>query len=132
MNNSKKFVGTIGENIACRYLIKKNYEILTKNYHTRYGEIDIVAVDGSFIVFVEVKLRKFCAIVSGVEAIDTKKQKKIIKSAMVYLSRNGTSFQPRFDIIELTYFVKNGSKYLKTINHIKNAFTLDSCDYDSL
>lgn len=115
-------LGRIGENIACKFLDKNNYKILKRNYHTLYGEIDIIATDDSFIIFTEVKLRKFNSKISGLEAVDIKKQEKILKTAMIYLEENNIKLQPRFDVIELTYYLKNNSKVLKEVNHIKNAF----------
>lgn len=124
MSKSKK-VGDIGESIVCNYLEKNNYRLLARNYHTRYGEIDIIAESTPFIVFVEVKVRKFGSMVSGVEAVNLQKQRKIIKTAQDYLSKNNLALQPRFDVIELIYYLKNGSRFLKSMRHLENAFGLD-------
>ena len=124
-SNSILNIGYVGENFVSKYLIKNNYKILERNYHTRYGEIDIIASDRSSVVFVDVKVRNINSFVLPFEAVDLKKQKKIIKTALIYLSKNKIDLQPRFDVIGISYYTKNGSSFFKSINHIKNAFSLE-------
>lgn len=118
--------GCYGELLAARYLRKKGIEPLCANFRTRFGEIDIIAQDGEYIIFVEVKTRtgnfsRAC------EAVDEQKQKKIIAAACSYLSQNECGLQPRFDVMEV-YLFENGK--VKKINHIKNAFDAEaSCGY---
>ena len=80
MNNSKD-IGQNGETITLNYLLNKNYFLLEKNYHSRYGEIDIIVENEKYIVFVEVKTRNDKSISRGVESVDRKKREKIIKTA---------------------------------------------------
>ncbi len=110
--------GLLGENAAAKYLLKKDYKILARNFATRFGEIDIVASDNGFIVFCEVKARKPGALVSGLESVDYRKQQKIVKTANFYLLKHTTKLQPRFDVITL---VGSDSDY-KIETHIENAF----------
>lgn len=105
--------GVLGEVRAEQFLCDKGYEILGRNVKSPGAEIDLVAADGSVIVFVEVKTRTRSG-VSGREAVTTAKQKRICKGAMYYLMRHGLmNRQARFDVIEI-----QGGR----IAHIVNAF----------
>ena len=84
-NNDK---GKLGEDIACGELIKHGYEILAKNYRSTFGEIDIIAKKDFTVAFVEVKLRKSIAMGMPKEFVTKSKQKKIIATAMKFLSEN--------------------------------------------
>ena len=121
MNNSKD-IGQNGETITLNYLLNKNYFLLEKNYHSRYGEIDIIVENEKYIVFVEVKTRNDKSISRGVESVDRKKREKIIKTAFEYILKNGTDKQPRFDISEI--IVDSRNKF-KSINYFENAFDLE-------
>lgn len=116
-------IGRVGESLACEYLIRNGYKILKRNYQKRCGEIDIIAKNDLYLVFLEVKVRKVNSMVSGIEAVDIKKQKKIINTAIIYLKEFETNLQPRFDVIEINYYYRNNSRVLKNINHIENAFS---------
>lgn len=112
--------GVNGETIATKFLVKKGYDIAALNYRSRYGEIDIIAEDNEYIVFAEVKARSEKALYEPREAVTKQKQRKIISTAMQYLSATGAEKQPRFDVIEV-FMPKNPFKKVK-VNHIKNAF----------
>ena len=114
---------TAQENAAADYLVTKGFEIVDRNYHSRSGEIDIIAAGRGYIVFAEVKLRKNGAMVSGLEAVDLRKMRKIYKTACQWLSRNPVDMQPRFDILELTACGDNFD-----LTHIENAFGAEVCD----
>ncbi len=125
MNRSKE-KGTWGEGIAARYLSRKGYRVTARNYSSRYGEIDIIAQNTQYIVFAEVKLRRRGDSVSPAETVTWTKQKKIIQTALVYLSKYPTELQPRFDIIEiLEQGVQEGYCRLR---QIENAFSLEVGD----
>lgn len=109
-------IGNKGENLACEYILKKSYIILNRNYKTRFGEIDIIAKDNDFLVFVEVKTRKTKKYGLACEYVDFRKQEKIIKTASQFLCENPLDLQPRFDVIEV---------YDNEINHIESAFICD-------
>ena len=117
---SKSKTGTMGEIEAVRYFRNNGYRIVTVNYRTRFGEIDIICTKGNYMVFVEVKTRNEDSIAEPKESVDYNKQKKIINTAMIYLSSKRLLFQPRFDVVEIIYN-KNNDKII-SLNHIKNAF----------
>lgn len=91
--------GKMGEDLACQYLKNKGYLILERNYRSSYGEIDIIAQKGEFLSFVEVKLRDVNCGYQPQEAVTKEKQKRILKTALVYLQENPSALQPRFDVI---------------------------------
>jgi putative endonuclease len=93
-------LGESGEEIACRELGARGYAIVARRYRTRYGEIDIVARDGDFVVFVEVKLRTTGEFGGAAESVTPWKQRRVIAMAVDYLSRNGLTDRPcRFDVV---------------------------------
>lgn len=106
--------GKLGEDLVCVFLEKKGYNILERNFHSRWGEIDIIAKDGDAVVFVEVKTRKSSAFGAPAEYVTLAKKKKIIKTAFIYL--NGEECEMRFDVAEVFYGTEN------RINYIENAF----------
>lgn len=116
--------GRLGEEAAADFLRSKGYTIAEKNYRCRYGEIDIIAQSDNYIVFAEVKTRPKNSMLLPREAVDAKKQAKIIMAAEMYLSCHDIgTLQPRFDVIEVTTLPGKEFKIVK-INHIENAFTL--------
>ena len=105
-----------GEHIACKYIKKRGYKILEKNYRTRYGEIDIVAVDSDVLCFVEVKSRKNTDYGFPEDFVDKRKQQKLIKTSLIYsMCRMSKIADKRFDVV--TVNLNNGN-----CNVIKNAF----------
>ncbi|HHU23186.1 MAG TPA: YraN family protein [Clostridiales bacterium] len=117
----KKLTGRWGEIKAAEYLKKRRYKVIGMNYSCRHGEIDIIAKNKEFLVFVEVKLRKNDSFAQAMEYVTLSKQKKIITAARHWLSENPTELQPRFDVIEIYAPEGSASKEIK-INHIENAF----------
>ena len=110
----KKLLGLVGEKTAVKYLKSQKYKILETNYKRSTGEIDIIAKDGDYIVFVEVKTRTNDACGMPSEAVNHKKQLKYLKTAEFYLLEKSLNDMPcRFDVIEIL----DGQ-----INHINNAF----------
>ncbi len=100
--NRKK--GDIGEDIASKWLeINKNYCILERNYSTRYGEIDIIAQDNNFYVFIEVKYRSSNSHGLPYEAVTLPKQDRIAKSALCYMQKKDLTSTHRFDLMLLKY-----------------------------
>ena len=114
-------LGKWGEGIAAEYLRKKRYQIIAANYHTRFGEIDLIAANKKTVVFVEVKLRKNDDFARAMEHVDHRKQDKIRVTASMYLSQNPTSLQPRFDVVEI-YAPQGTSTLRPQINHMEDAF----------
>ena len=115
----RKNVGEIGENAAEKFLKKKKYKIIKRNYKNYYGEVDIIATDKQYTVFVEVKTRTGIDYGEASEAVNRIKQRKIATVAQTFLG-NPEYTQIRFDIIEV-YLDKQTMKVLK-INHIEDAF----------
>ncbi len=96
-------LGNSGENSAIQFLKDEGCTILERNYRTRFGEIDIIAQDGDFIVFVEVKTRRSIRCGNPFEAVDIRKQRRISKVALDYITRRGLHDTPaRFDVIAVT------------------------------
>ena len=111
-NNYQK--GQAGEKIACEYLSLKGFQIIEQNYRTSFGEIDIIAKDKEYIVFVEVKFRKTLKNGFPREAVGKFKQQNIIKTALSFIEeRNLQNVDFRFDVLEIL-----GTN----IEHIENAF----------
>ncbi len=123
---NKADVGRIGEKLACRFLRKNGYKILENNKRESHKEIDIIAANKEYIVFVEVKTRSVEADLysdygSPASAVNKKKQSNLIYAANAYLSNRHIDKQPRMDVIEV-YLEKNSGKLL-IINHIENAYS---------
>ena len=118
----KKEIGKIGEDIATKYLIKKKYQIIQKNFICRQGEIDIIALNQTKkeLVFIEVKTRTNNKYGNPSESVNESKQKHIYRSAEYFIYKNRLEkMQIRFDIIEINI---NSLKNIYKINHIDNAF----------
>lgn len=110
-----KIEGSKGEILAIEFLRDKGYKIVETNYKNKLGEIDIIALDGKTLVFVEVKCRSTLAFGRPYEAVDARKQQKIRRVAELYLVIKHKYYADcRFDIIE----VLGG----EIIGHIENAF----------
>lgn len=121
MDNQSK--GRLGEDAVCRLLEQRRHEILARNYHRRCGEIDIISKCGGFVVFTEVKSRKHGSMISGLEAVDRRKQEKIVRTADIWLSENDIGLQPRYDIAEVT--LSGSSPRVVDITIYEDAFTAD-------
>ena len=111
-----------GEELARRALEKRGYHILSTRERSRLGEIDIVARDGPALVFVEVKTRRGGRFGRPVEAVDRRKQKKLVRLALAYTARRGLSDTPlRFDVVG----VEVPSEGRPSIRVYRNAFGED-------
>ena len=112
-------LGKQGETAAAQYLEAKGYDILTRNYRTRSGEIDLIAKQSTTIVFIEVKTRTSTEYGYPAEFVTYRKQQKLLKAALFYLHTVRQDFSPaRFDVIE----VLSTPQGLTVKNHIVNAF----------
>ena len=111
--------GRKGEKTVCEYLVNKGYKIVCTNYHSRYGEIDIIAENDSVIAFVEVKTRKNNSIVSGLESINYTKIRKIVLTLLDYTTKHNTTKQPRIDCAAVTVSCK-GEEVLYIENAVEN------------
>ena len=96
-----RLLGRWGEELAARELRARGYEILASRWRCRFGEIDLIAADGTYLCFVEVKLRKSDAFGSAGAFVDRRKQERLRISAGLYLAEHPTALQPRFDVAEI-------------------------------
>ena len=126
-------IGRIGERLAVKYLKKHRYKILEKNIHLSHNEVDIIATDKDYLVFVEVKTRSvddndaYSPYGTPASAVTAAKQKRTVSAARSYILKNSKSKhsrkQPRMDVIEV-YLSKTSHKLIK-LNHITDAFGAD-------
>ena len=97
-----KLDGAWGEALAAQYLRDRGYEIVAAGFHSRFGEVDLVAQNKKNLVFVEVKYRKSTASGHPLEAVTATKQKAISKTALFYMKKHGLEYMPvRFDVVGL-------------------------------
>jgi len=115
-----QITGQLAETMACDFLSDKGLILITKNYHCRYGEIDLIMRQEQTIVFVEVRSRKSNSLVDSASSIDWSKQQKLQRTAENYLQKNNihSSTPARFDVIAV---ILNQGK-LTHIDWIQNAF----------
>lgn len=110
-------LGKEGEALALRFIKKKGFRVLEKNYRTVFGEIDIIAKDGDTLVFIEVKTRKNKIFGHPYEAVNPAKREKIKKVALCFLKKLKKELPARFDVLSIS--VEHG---YETVEHIKDAF----------
>ena len=125
MKNSNN-IGYKGETAVEKYLRRRFYRILERNYKCHWGEIDIIAQKGKHICFIEVKTRGENSIGRPAEFVTEDKQFKVIKSAYAYLKKNPSKLMARFDVAEV-YVIGNKFK----IDYIDNAFDVNDKNYYS-
>ncbi|MEH0153978.1 YraN family protein [Limibacter armeniacum] len=109
--------GIHGEQLATAYLAAKGYEILEQNYRTGRMEVDIIACDKQFLVFVEVKTRSSSKFGFPEASVKESKKQHIRQAAEAYLSKSPTQLFLRFDIVSV--MLRNGKH---EITHFKDAF----------
>lgn len=120
MTIRRKIIGRQGEETAAQYLKKNGYKILCKNYICPLGELDLIAQDKGFLVFVEVRTRSGDLFGLGQESITVHKQHKLRQLAWYYLKASGqTGAACRFDVVAVL-LDKTGQ--VKRLDHIENAF----------
>ena len=97
-----RIIGRRGEDVAVDYLQSQGYTILDRNYSCRIGEVDVIAWDGEFVVFVEVKARADTNFGLPRQAVNWHKQQTIVKVAQYWLYKNKrTGIPVRFDVVEI-------------------------------
>ena len=130
MSNQKTTVGQTGEDVAVKFLEQNGYTVLERNYRSGHQEIDIIARDHEFLIFVEVKTRS-CHIPERMNygrpacAVGSAKQRNIVLAAQSYLRKHPeNTLQPRMDVIEiyLKKTVEGAPPSLLNVHHIRNAF----------
>jgi putative endonuclease len=111
--------GHWGEDIASEYLQKKGYQIIDKHFYFQHGEIDIIARDRNYLVFIEVKTRSSVDYGLPEEAVTPKKRFILRRAAEGYLYVNDLkNIDCRFDVVTVTF----GPDGLPSVEHIENAF----------
>ncbi len=122
-NERSAAIGLAGENFVAQYLKSKGYIIIKRNWRdSRFGELDIVAENHDYIVFVEVKTRQKDALVSGVEAVNFAKQQRTKNAAQTFMRRLRTNLPPRIDVAEVTVKDEKDGQFQFELNYIENAF----------
>jgi putative endonuclease len=100
MTYARQALGAKGEDTACQALADRGYRLLARRYRTRFGEIDVVARHGDWIVFVEVKTRRDGSFGDPAAAVTAEKQRRLTRMAADYLARHRLERAPaRFDVV---------------------------------
>ena len=120
MTQERIKLGKLGENLAKQRLKSLGYKILKTNYRCSLGEIDLIAMDGDVLVFVEIKTRRNNPLGEVKEAVDRRKQRQISKVALSYMKANNfMGKRARFDVVAIRLI---GTK--EEIEVVSNAFEL--------
>lgn len=114
-------MGQWGEALVAEDLRRKGWTVVAQNFRCRMGELDIVAKNERYLVFVEVKLRKNDKFGTACEAVTPAKQRKLRTAAQFYLMSHPTELQPRFDVAEV-YAPQGIHTEMPDIYYIENAF----------
>ncbi len=121
MSERERSLGAWGEEQAARFLRRRGWRIVERNYSVRQGEVDLIAQKGGVLAFVEVKLRRSDAFAEAREFVTGAKQQRVMTAASLYLASHESEAQPRFDVIEV--YAPAGEKTLfPKIVHLENAF----------
>jgi putative endonuclease len=115
MNNSE--LGSLGEQMACDYIQKKDFQILERNYRFKKNEIDIIAKKENQLIVIEVKTRQTAEIGEPWQAVTRNKQKQIIQVANQYVQTNQIELETRFDIISIVH-----NSFRTELTHLESAF----------
>jgi putative endonuclease len=110
-------LGNKGEDLAARFLKSKGYKIIARNFKTPLGELDIIAMDGETLVFVEVKARHDDSFGRPFESVDHRKREKLRKVALYYMKKQQKELRSRFDVLSIEM---DGGGH--RIEHIVDAF----------
>ena len=118
VENQKQILGREGEQIAERYLKKKGYKLVERNYRCLGGELDLIVLDRQVIVFVEVKTRIDDRFGGPLESVHRHKQQRMIRAAQFFLSQQRLHHrEARFDVVGVSFIGREPA-----IEHIQNAF----------
>jgi putative endonuclease len=116
----KKLLGQEGEDRAAKFLIEQGYRILERNYRTKSGEIDLIALHQNEVVFVEVKTRTSDAFGAPELAVNPRKQGRMVKAALGYVRQKKLHQVPcRFDVVTVSAAAD------QKVELIRNAFEMD-------
>lgn len=121
LRNPKQRLGAAGESLAERALGRAGLRVLERRFRTREGEVDIVALDGEVVVFVEVKTRSGEPIAPPAESVTAGKRRKLARAALAWLARRGwLERRCRFDVVEVISRGPNRAE----VRHLRDAFRL--------
>lgn len=121
----QKLIGQWAEDYALNYLQTQGLELVRRNFHSRYGEIDLIMQNGNCLCFVEVRARAETSWASAEESVDLRKQEKIIQTAQIFLQKSPelSQLDCRFDVIALCYkksIIEKQRRILKLKNHVND------------
>ncbi|MFY0542819.1 YraN family protein [Brevibacillus sp. H7] len=120
MSLRRKQLGQKGESVAERFLQSKGYQTVARNVRSRHGEIDLIAMDGDTLVFVEVRTRSGFAYGTPTESVTWRKRRKLQELALAYLQNCSQPVKHfRFDVIGIVYVP---AALQPRIDHIIHAF----------
>jgi putative endonuclease len=123
----RRWLGDEGERLAAKHLRASGFKILVRQARNRFGEIDLIALDGDCVVFVEVKTRRNCRPGSPAEAVDSRKQRQLTRAGLAWLKRRGLlETRSRFDVVAINWDERNAA----AITHYRNAF--EAVDFGQL
>ena len=120
VDNAKQVLGKEGERIAEQYLKRKGYKLVERNYRCSAGEVDLIVLDRRVIVFVEVKTRTGHGFGTPLEAVQPRKQRKMMQAAQFFLTQKKLHQRDaRFDVVGISWPGRE-----PVIEHVENAFEL--------
>jgi len=123
MDRYNKAIGELGERYSANYLEKLGYRVLNRNYSCRFGEIDIIALDGECLVFIEVKTRTTNRYGAPQNAVNYYKKQHLLLSARCYIEQfRMKEYFARFDVVEVFAKYADNNFIVDKVNIIKNAF----------
>lgn len=118
MTHRRLSLGKTGEDLAVRHLQALGYRVLARNFRCALGEIDVIAREGDYLVFVEIKTRRGGPMGEAKAAVDERKQRRISRVALRYLKERGqTEMRSRFDVVAV---VVEGDRH--RIELVRDAF----------
>ena len=97
----KKAAGNCGEDVCARYYEKRGYTVIARNFHSRYGEIDVIAESDAQLIFIEVKTRAEGQWTLPCEAVDRRKMARLTRTAQMFLTQYDKDKQMQFDVFEV-------------------------------
>lgn len=119
-STSQRTVGREGERLAEKFLVAQGFHVLHRQYRSLWGEIDLIAQDGEWIVFVEVKTRRSTAAGHPVEAVTARKQAQLTKLALAWMKRHRSlDHRARFDVVAIVWPANSAEPQ---ITHYRHAF----------
>ena len=113
--------GSWGEAVTAAYLRERGWRIVETGFRCRFGEIDLIAANDTYLAFVEVKLRRDDDFAAARESVTKAKQRRVRTTAEYYLQYRSTGLQPRFDVAEV-YAPDGTATASPEITYIENAF----------